>query len=94
MARRVGTVLAGIVRGVVYFIVAVLAVFVVLNLLGANPENSFAKVVAQLAGVFDLGLSDLFMRFEPWVNVLLNYGLAIVLWLLIGAVVTRLLGRL
>jgi len=92
--RRGGYVLARVVRGVVALIVAVLVLYVVLKVLQANfATNTFAQVVEYLAGVLDLGMSNLFMQFGDPVDLALNHGLAVVLWLVIGSVLGRLVER-
>ena len=80
-------------RTIGYAIVAVLLLHIVLTLLQANPANVVAALVARLAETFDLGLSNLFLVDDPMLAVLLNYGAAALAWLLIVAVVVRLVSR-
>ena len=81
-------------RTIGYAIVAVLVLHIVLTLLQANPANAVAALVARLAATFDLGLSNLFLVGDPMLSVLLNYGAAVLAWLLITAFVVRLTGRI
>ena len=67
---------------------------VALTLLQANPANAAAALIARLADTFDLGLSNLFLVEDPKLAVLLNYGAAALVWVLITAVVTRLVSRI
>ena len=74
-------------------IVAVLVAYIVLTLLDANPANSFATLVRQLAEFFNLGLANLFLPADPKLMVTLNYGMAALLWFLITSVIVRLVRR-
>jgi hypothetical protein len=93
-AARVGDAVARALRTIGYAIVAVLLLHICLVLLQANPANAFASLITRLAGVFDLGLSNLFLVDDPRVSVVLNYGAAALAWLLITAVVVRLASRI
>ena len=92
-ARRGAGLLASVLRIIGLLIVAVLVVFIVLTLLDANFANTFAAAIRDLAGEFDLGLSNLFLPADPKIRVLLNYGVAAILWYVITAVVVRLVRR-
>jgi hypothetical protein len=94
LATRGGYILANILRAIGLFIVAVLVLYIVLVVLGANPANAFYGFVAYLANLFNLGLSDLFLPPDERLRVALNYGVAAVIWLLVTMVVTRLARRL
>jgi hypothetical protein len=72
----------------------VLALHVALTLLQANPANAAAALIARLADTLDLGLSNLFLVADPKLAVLLNYGAAALVWVLITAVVVRLVSRI
>ena len=100
MATTVGTtvrqglgIIATIVRIVGMVIVAVLVAHIVLTLLDANPQNFLTEFVSTWAAQFNLGLGDLFTPEQPKLAVTLNYGVAAVLWLLVTAVIVRLLRR-
>lgn len=92
-ARRGAGLLASVLRIAGLLIVAVLVVFIVLTLLDANFGNTFAGRVRDLATYFDLGLSNLFLPADPKIRVVLNYGVAAVIWYVITAVVVRLVRR-
>ena len=91
---RAGNAVARALRTIGYAIVAVLVLHIVLTLLQANPANVVAALVRRLADTFDLGLSNLFLVGDPMLAVLLNYGAAALAWLLITAVVVRLVSRI
>jgi len=60
----------------------------------ANAGNGFFQFVAGWAGGITLGLDGLFTTESPKTAVLFNEGLAALLWLLIGALLTNLITRL
>ena len=91
---RAGDTVARALRTIGYAIVVVLVLHIVLTLLQANPANAVAALVRRLASVFDLGLSNLFLVDDAMLAVLLNYGAAVLAWLLITAVVVRLASRI
>jgi hypothetical protein len=93
-ARRGINMVADLLRVVGLLIVVVLVLYIVLTLLDANFGNSFAAAVRDLAGTFDLGLSNLFLPAEEKLRITLNYGVAAIIWFAITAVVVRLVRRL
>jgi hypothetical protein len=77
-------------------IAVVLAVHVVLVVGEANPDNGIARTVRGLADAFSLGFKDLFNKpaDDPKLRVLINYGLAAIFWLIVSAILSRLIRRL
>ena len=71
----------------------VLGVHVVLVLGNANMGNGFASFVDSWAAGIRLGLTGLFTPGDAKVATLLNEGLAAILWLVIGGVLTYLIRR-
>lgn len=92
--RRGAGALAGVLRTIGMAIVAVLVLHVLLTLLSANPDVWLVALVRDLAGTFDLGLSELFRPDDPALAVVLNYGTAALIWFVLTAVVVRLVLRL
>lgn len=100
MAATVGTtlrqglgIIATIVRIVGLVIVAILVGHIVLTLLDANPQNFLTEFVASWAATLNLGLGNLFVPEQPKLAVTLNYGVAAIVWMVLTAVVVRLLRR-
>jgi hypothetical protein len=91
VAGRTLSLLASLVRIVTVVFAAVLVVHVVLVVASANPRNGVATTLASAADHLTLGLGDLFAPTSPSLAVVLNYGLPAVVWLIVGAVVSRLL---
>ncbi|XVS62777.1 hypothetical protein ACQPYE_31620 [Actinosynnema sp. CA-299493] len=71
----------------------VLAIHIFLVIGGANPANGFAQLVESWSAGVSLGLRDLFTPANAGLRTLLNDGLAALLWLLIGAVLTNVISR-
>ena len=92
--RRGAGLVATVLNWIGMLIVAVLVVHIVLTLLGANPANGLTSLVADLATYFNLGLDNLFLPAEPLLAITLNYGTAAIIWLIITAVVVRLVRRI
>ncbi|WP_181783420.1 hypothetical protein [Pseudonocardia pini] len=92
--RRGAGLLATVLNWIGMLIVAILVVHIVLTLLDANPANGLTILIADLAAYFNLGLDNLFLVEGPKLAVTLNYGTAAVIWLIITAIVTRLVRRI
>ena len=90
-ARRVVALLVSLVRLVVGVIAAILVADIVLTVGSANPANPITIFFRQAASGLTLGLSDLFLLADPRLAVLVNEGIAAVVWLVIGAIVVRIL---
>ncbi|MCP2164551.1 hypothetical protein [Goodfellowiella coeruleoviolacea] len=73
---------------------AVLVAHVVLTLGGANPDNGITRFVAGWADPLALGFHDLFLPADPDLAVLVNYGIAALFWLVLRAIVLRVVRRL
>jgi hypothetical protein len=72
----------------------VLAIHIVLVFGEANAANGFARLITDWSSGVSLGLRDLFTPEGVKLRTFLNEGLAAVLWLVIGAVVTDLIARI
>ncbi|NKE61010.1 hypothetical protein FXN61_31195 [Lentzea sp. PSKA42] len=72
----------------------VLLVHIFLVVADANAANGFFQFVAGWANGITLGLDGLFTPDSEKVAVLFNEGLAAILWLLIGTLLTNLITRL
>lgn len=61
--------------------------------LGANPANGFVDFVDNLASALVLGLGDVFTPDDATLWVVLNYGFAALVYLVVGHVIVRALRR-
>jgi hypothetical protein len=87
-------VLAGVVRWLGLVFALVLAVHVLLTIGSANPANGITTFFATAADWFVLAFRNLFTPDDAKLRVLVNYGLAAVFWLIVSAVLSRLVRRL
>ncbi|WP_326959287.1 hypothetical protein [Amycolatopsis sp. NBC_01286] len=72
----------------------VLAVHIVLVFGEANAANGFAHLISEWSAGVSLGLRDLFTPDSEKFRVFCNDGLAAVIWLVIGAVLTDVITRI
>jgi hypothetical protein len=91
-ARAVNIVVT-LVRTVCGFAALVLAAHVLLTIGGANPDNGITRFVDNWSRVFALGFRDLFTPRNADLAVIINYGIAALFWLIVAAVITRILRR-
>ncbi|GAA1979868.1 hypothetical protein [Catenulispora subtropica] len=72
-------------------IAIILALHIVFVLLDANGGNDIVRTDADWAGWLATWFKDLFTPDNPKLNVFLNYGLAILVYLAVGGVLRRVL---
>lgn len=91
--RRIRTVrtICAIINIICGVFAVVLAAHILLVLGNANPHNGFASFVDSWSSAISLGLRNLFTPDSLKLRVLFNDGLAAIVWLLIGAVLTYLI---
>jgi len=77
-----------------WLFVLVLVAHVALLLGDANSANGITRFVAYWAERLQLGFRDLFTPADARVQVLVNYGLAALFWLVVSSVLARLVRRL
>lgn len=94
MRTRVVGVLAGILSWIGLALAVVLVLHVVLTVGGANPDNSIARTIRDLAQPLALGFRDLFTPEDAKLRVLVNFGTAALFWLVVRAIVLKLVRRL
>lgn len=86
---------SAVVRWVGTIAAVLLTAHVILTVGGANPDNAITQFVAGWAEPLALGFENLFPKPEaPKLEVLINYGLAAVFWLVITSVIVRIVRAL
>jgi hypothetical protein len=91
--RRRTTVVGSIIRGVGAVIAVILVLNILFALLGANPGNAFVQFVANWAGVLALWFKNLFATGNAQLDLILNYGLAVIFWVFVFGLLARLVDR-
>ncbi|MFI0351639.1 hypothetical protein [Actinomadura sp. 9N407] len=92
--KRVARVLATIVSVLTTVVVAVLAVHIVFVAFEANTANELVRTVAGWAGDLAWQFRDVFQPADHKLEVAVNYGLAALVYLIIGRIVVGLIRRL
>jgi hypothetical protein len=86
--------LAGLIRWVGLILAIVLVAHVLLTVGHANPDNGITVFFADAAQPIALGFRSLFTPANTELRVLVNYGLAALFWLIVSAVLARIVRRL
>jgi len=84
---------ANIISGVGAIIAVILVAHVLFTLFGANPGNALVTFVSQWAGILALWFHDLFNTGNPTLDLIVNYGLAIIFWLVVTGILARMVDR-
>ncbi|WP_425440521.1 hypothetical protein [Prauserella shujinwangii] len=85
--------LAAVVRWAGLFFAALLVLHVIFVIGEANPDNGIVSFVQSWADWLSLGFQDLFTPEDAKLKVLVNYGIAALFWLIVSAVVARIIRR-
>ncbi|MEJ2886598.1 hypothetical protein [Actinomycetospora aeridis] len=88
---KIAKVLASVVRVVAYVIAIVLFAYVLLTIVGVNPQNGVAQVIGGVADATVFAFRDLFLPADPTFAVIVNYGLAAVFWVLVAEFGSRII---
>ncbi|AGM04533.1 hypothetical protein AB0E55_04220 [Amycolatopsis keratiniphila] len=91
---RAVRIINAVVHAVCWVFALVLIVHILLVFGEANPGNGFAQLIDQWSRAVSLGLRNLFTPEGIKPRTLFNDGLAALLWLIIGGVVTDLVSRI
>ena len=84
---------ASVVRLVVGLVVTIFCLHILFVVLGANEGNSFVTLVYALAKTLVLGFGDVFTPHDALIGLVLNYGLAAVVYLVVGELIVKALRR-
>jgi hypothetical protein len=93
-AARVFTLLATVVRVVCSVIAALIVVHAVFVLFEANPENFLVQFTTGWRDTFGWFTKDLFTPSDPKIAEAINDGLAALIWVVAGSLVSKLILRL
>jgi len=93
-SARLVTLLATIVRVVCSVIAALMVIHAVFVLFEANPENLLVRFTAGWRDTFGWFTKDLFRPSDPKIAEAINDGLAALIWVVVGSLVSKLIVRL
>ncbi|MER7546219.1 hypothetical protein [Actinomadura sp.] len=85
--------MANVVHVVTGIIVSIFLLHIVFVIFGANQGNGFVHGIYNVAKALVLGLGDVFTPDDATLGVVLNYGFAALLYLVIGQLIVRALNR-
>ena len=85
---------ARLVMLVTSIIVAVIVVAILLRVLDANMGNSIVKGINDVGKALVGPFKDLFKITDPKVSIAVNWGLAALIYLIVGSLIARVLRRL
>ncbi len=83
--------MARLVRLVGATFAVLLAGHALLTVFEANPANAVTRFFAEYSGPLTLWFERLFILDDPKLTIVVGYGLAAIFWLVVAAVVARLL---
>lgn len=86
-------IVASVVRWVGLVFAAILVLHVIFTVGSANPGNGIVSWVQGWADSLSLGFKDLFEPNDAKLRVLVNYGIAALFWLIVSAIVARIIRR-
>lgn len=90
---RRGTTAGTVIRGIGTVFAIILGLRILFVLLGANGGNQLVALITKWADVLALWFKGLFATGSIGLDALLNYGLAIVFWLVVTGLLARLVNR-
>ena len=95
-ASAVGTVMLAIsriIRLIVGIVVAIIVAAILLRVFGANPSNAIVRDIHDVARTLVGPFNNLFTIKNPKVSIAVNWGLAALVWLVVGGFIARLIAR-
>jgi len=90
---RIVNLVAGVARWIGLLFALVLVMHVIFVVGDANPENDIVTFARAWSETLSVGFKDLFAPADPKLNVLVNYGIAALFWLVVSAIVAKIIRR-
>ncbi|MFE0021767.1 hypothetical protein [Amycolatopsis sp. NPDC059021] len=92
--ERTASILASVVRWLGLIFAALLVLHVIFVVGEANPMNGIVSFTRGWADSLSLGFKDLFEPSDAKLRVLVNYGIAAVFWLVVSAILAKIIRRI
>src|SRR5436305_885210 len=86
--------LARVVRLAAWIVALVIVAAIVLRIAGANPANVIVRDIHDIGKTLVGPFHNVFSIKNPKVSIAANWGLAAVVWLVVGSVIASLLARI
>lgn len=83
----------GVISSIAAIIAGIIILGIVLVLIKANPNNPIVDLVMDVGSFLTRPFRDLLPQRDPRQNILVNWGIAALAYLLIGAVIARIFRR-
>ena len=93
-AARVFSLAATIVRVVCSVIAALIVAYALFVLFEANPANVLVEFTASVRSTFGWFTENLFTMDDPKISEAINAGLAALIWVVVGSLLSKLIVRL
>ncbi|HVW42904.1 MAG TPA: hypothetical protein VHC18_16285 [Amycolatopsis sp.] len=90
---QVVALVAGIVRWAGLIFALILVLHIIFTIGAANPSNGIVSWVRGWADTLSIGFKDLFEPGDDKLRVLVNYGIAALFWLIVSAIVVKVIRR-
>lgn len=90
---RHDSIAANIISAIGAIIAVIIVAHILFVLFGANPGNTLVTFVRNWANVLALWFYNLFDTGNATMNLIVNYGLAIVFWLVVTGIIARMVAR-
>lgn len=84
---------AGAITFLAGLIAAVIVIGIILVLVGANQGNTIVDFVLDIGRFFVRPFRDLFPKADPKEDMVINWGIAAVAYLILGALIARIVRR-
>jgi hypothetical protein len=84
---------ARVIHGVGAVFALIEVIYILMILFGANPANALFKFIQQLAEPLALFFPGLFQLGNANLDLIVNYGLAAVFWLVVANLLARVVAR-
>ncbi|SDJ23954.1 hypothetical protein SAMN05192558_109239 [Actinokineospora alba] len=86
--RGTGTA-ARIVSGIGALFALIIVIYILLMIFGANMANAFSRFIQSMAEPLALFFPGLFPIANATLNVIVNYGLAALFWIVVTGIIAR-----
>jgi len=84
---------ASVITTIAAVIAGIIVIGIILVLAGANQNNDIVDLVLDIGRFFARPFADLFPQDDPENNILLNWGIAAIAYLIVGAIIARIVRR-